>query len=69
MSRTRDLDTTLGAVLDLIQFFRNGHCTTTAEIAVRYGVTQRTAQRWLQLVERHVPLQRNGPNYRREVLR
>lgn len=64
-----DLDTTLAAVLDLIQFFRNGHCTTTAEIATRYRVSQRTAQRWVTLAERHVPLDRNGANYRRAVLR
>jgi hypothetical protein len=35
------------------------------EISQRYGLGERTAQRYLARVDRYVPLQRNGPNYRK----
>ena len=59
------LDTAIEVHIDLIQFFRDGHCTTAQEIALRYGIGLRTAQRYLGRVDRYVPLQRNGPNYRK----
>jgi predicted DNA-binding transcriptional regulator YafY len=64
-----DIDRSLDIHIALIQFFRDGHCTTAGEIAQRYGVGERTAQRMLLRIERYVPLQRTGPNYRKAVLR
>ena len=60
----------VAAMIDLIQFFRDGHCTTPGVIAEKYGVSYRTANRWLELIDhRWVPLERRGPNYRKAVLR
>ncbi len=63
-----DLDRALEVHIDLIQFFRDGHCTTTSEIAQRYGIGMRTAQRYLNRVDRYVPLDKRGPNYRKARL-
>ncbi len=59
------LDTAIEAHIDLIQFFRDGHCTTAQIVAERYGIGLRTAQRYMNRVDRYVPLQRNGPTYRK----
>lgn len=59
----------VGMMLDLIQFFRDGHVTTPRIIAERYGVSVRTAQRYLLVADRYVPLQKRGPNYRKAGLR
>lgn len=64
-----DIDKALDIHIALIEFFRDGHCTTTSEIARRFDVSQRTAQRYLARIERYVPLQRNGPNWRKAKLR
>ena len=69
MSNHVGLDTAIDVHLDLLQFFRDGHCTTSEQIAQRYGIGRRTAQRYLERIDRYVPLQRNGPNYRKAVLR
>ena len=66
---TGNVDAILRAHLDLIQFFRDGHCTTAEEVANRYQISVRTAQRYISRVADYVPLQRNGPNIRRLVLR
>lgn len=63
------LDDILEVHLDLIQFFRDGHRTTAEEIANRYGIGLRTAQRYILRVDQYVPLQRNGPNIRKAGLR
>jgi Fic family protein len=65
MSNNVGLDTAIEVHIDLIQFFRDGHCTTVKEISQRYGLGERTAQRYLARVDRYVSLQRNGPNYRK----
>ena len=59
----------VGVILDLSQFFKAGHCTTPSVVAERYGVSRRTAQRYFTVVERYIPLERRGPNYRKAVLR
>ena len=41
-----------------------GRSVTTAQIATEYGVTQRTAQRWLQVIEQVLRLEREGNEYR-----
>jgi len=57
---------TVDALIDLIEFFRDGHSTTSREVATRYGVSLRTAERWCQRVKRWVPLQeRKG--FRQEI--
>jgi len=58
-------DAALAMHVDLIQFFRDGHCTTVRDICERYGVSERTAQRYLLRVERYVPLERRGANVRK----
>ena len=63
------LDDILEIHLNLIQFFRDGHCTTAEEIARRYGIRLRTAQRYIVRVDTYVPLQRKGPNIRKAGLR
>ncbi len=63
-----DLSRALEIHIDLIQFFRDGHCTTVAEIARRYGIGERTAQRYLNRVDYFVPLDKRGPNYRKARL-
>ena len=65
MGQHEEYAQTITAVVDLIEFFRAGHSTSASIVAERYGVSQRTAQRWLQLVPRWVPLERKGWNYRR----
>lgn len=63
------LDDILDIHLNLIQFFRDGHTATAEEIANRYGIGLRTAQRYIVRVDSFVPLQRNGPNIRKAGLR
>lgn len=63
------LDTAVEVHFDLVQFFTDGHCTTSEEISRRYGIGRRTAQRYLERIDRYVPLQRNGPNWRKAALR
>lgn len=48
------------AMIDLLRFFECGHKTTTAVIAERYGVSQRSAERWLEMVQKFCPLERRG---------
>ena len=63
------LDHAVNIHLALIQFFRDGHCTSIEEIARRYGIGLGTAQRYIVRVDQFVPLQRNGPNIRKAGLR
>lgn len=49
-------DTKVDLVIDMIEYFRAGGTATTAELATRWGISQRTAQRYIYSVERHVPL-------------
>lgn len=65
-----DLDRALEVHLDLIQFFRDGNSTTAAEVARRYGVSQRTAERYLARIDvLFCPLTKHGATWRRAVLR
>lgn len=62
--RPRDAHKVTG-MIDLIRFFEAGGSTNTDIIAQKYGIGRRSAQRWLFDIERWVPLEANGPNYRK----
>jgi hypothetical protein len=52
-------------LVDLIRFFDAGGCTDAPTVAERYRIDLRTAERWLNDVERWVPLdrKRTGKRY------
>ena len=56
MSYATKHDVKARCIVDLIERLRGGAVLTTPEIAASYGVCQRTAQRWLLVVETIVPL-------------
>lgn len=67
----RDAHKVTGLV-DLIRFFEAGGSTTSEIVAEKYGITQRSAQRWLFAVERWVPLEMSEgrtPTYRKVTFR
>ena len=52
------------ALITIALQLERGRSVTTSQIAREYGVTQRTAQRWLQVIERVLRLEREGNEYR-----
>lgn len=63
----KDVEFTVTALVDLIRFLEAGGCTDAPTLAERYGVTPRTAQRWIERVERWVPLERKRSGCRQTV--
>jgi hypothetical protein len=51
-------------LVDLIRFFEAGGCTDAPTLVERYGLDLRTAERWLEDVQRWVPLDRKRTGYR-----
>lgn len=62
-----DMDRSLEIHLELIDRFRAGQQIRTGEVARRYGVSRRTAERYLDRVGRHVAIRREGHVWRRET--
>ena len=54
----------MSALIEIALRLDRGRSVTTIGIATEYGVTQRTAQRWLQVIERVLRLEREGNEYR-----
>ena len=52
------------ALIEIALRLDRGSGVTTIGIAREYGVTQRTAQRWLQVIEKVLRLEREGNEYR-----
>lgn len=50
------VDAKAGVMLAMVELLRAGAVLTSREVAERFGVSQRTAQRYLLTVERWVPL-------------
>jgi len=51
------------ALVRLVRLFEAGGSATTREVAEWFGVSRRTAQRWLLIVDVHlVPLASSGPS-------
>ena len=66
-------DRKVDVMVSLIRFFEAGGMTTAAQLAADKGVTHRTANRWIEDVQRWVALEhaRNGTYrgcYRKAVL-
>lgn len=54
----------VSGLVDLVRFFEAGGCTDAPTLAERYRIDLRTAERWLEDVQRWVPLERKRTGYR-----
>lgn len=57
----------IDAIVSLIRFFDAGGQITTRQLAENHEVTIQTAQRWLQAVERWVPLEISDDHFYRKL--
>lgn len=63
----KNVEVTVTALVDLVRFLEAGGCTDAPTLAEHYGVSRRTAQRWIERVERWVPVERSRSGYRQTV--
>jgi hypothetical protein len=52
-------------MVDLIRFFDAGGCTSAEVLMEKYGIGERSVQRWMFDIQRWVPLEQDGRTYRK----